>query len=95
MSYTATLAGTGITFEVNENEPVLDAAIRAGLPVPYSCRQGTCRTCYSHVSEGDSFVDADPDDVFIDEDEIEDGWRLLCVTLCRSDIVLDDGAIMP
>jgi ferredoxin len=95
MSHTITLAGTDISFDARADEPILDAALRAGVPVPYSCRQGTCRTCLSHVSEGDSYIDADPDDVFIDDDEIEDGWRLLCVTLCRSDVVIDDGAIMP
>jgi 2Fe-2S type ferredoxin len=95
MLHSAAIAGTDTVFEVRDDEPILDAALRAGVRVPYSCRQGTCRTCLSHVSEGDSFVDADPDDVFIDDDEVEDGWRLLCVTRCRSDIVLDDGAILP
>lgn len=94
MTHTVTLAGSSVTFAVREHETVLDAAIRAGVAVRYSCRQGTCRTCFSHVSEGDCFVDADPDDVFIDPDEIADGWRLLCVTRCRSDITLDDGAIV-
>ncbi|HEU5101082.1 MAG TPA: 2Fe-2S iron-sulfur cluster binding domain-containing protein [Roseiflexaceae bacterium] len=82
----------GFQFEVAPGEAVLDAAIRAGAPIPYSCRGGTCRTCISRVISG--CVEHDPDyadDLLIDADEIADGYRLLCSALVYTDSVLDVG----
>ena len=50
----ATVVSDGIRTEVpmDEGETVLDAALRAGLDLPYSCRGGMCSTCRARVSEG-------------------------------------------
>lgn len=37
---------------VAEGETVLDAALRAGLDLPYACRGGMCSTCRARVLEG-------------------------------------------
>ena len=82
----------GFRFEVAPGEVVLDAAIRAGAPIPYSCRGGTCRTCISRVISG--CVEHDPDyadDLLIDADEIADGYRLLCSALVYADSILEVG----
>ena len=51
---TATIIADGVSTEVPmaEGEPVLDAALRAGLDLPYSCRAGMCSTCRARVVEG-------------------------------------------
>jgi len=36
---------------------VLDAAARAGMDVPYSCKSGVCGTCRAHVGEGQVRMD--------------------------------------
>jgi CDP-4-dehydro-6-deoxyglucose reductase len=36
---------SGATFTVNEGESVLDAALRQGVMLPYSCKNGTCGSC--------------------------------------------------
>jgi ferredoxin len=80
----------GYSFEVFPNETVLDAAIRAGIPIPYSCRSGTCRTCISRVISGS--IEHDPeylDDLLIDQDEVADGYRLLCSSLAHTDSVIE------
>ncbi len=82
----------GASFRVAPDEIVLDAAMRAGIDVPYSCRNGTCRTCISRVVEGS--IEHDPlysDDLLIDEDEVDAGYRLLCSAFAYADSLLDVG----
>jgi ring-1,2-phenylacetyl-CoA epoxidase subunit PaaE len=51
---TATIIHDGIATEIAmaQGEAVLDAALRAGLDLPWSCRGGMCSTCRARVSEG-------------------------------------------
>jgi ring-1,2-phenylacetyl-CoA epoxidase subunit PaaE len=44
--------GTATDIALAEGEAVLDAALRAGLDLPWSCRGGMCSTCRARVSEG-------------------------------------------
>jgi ring-1,2-phenylacetyl-CoA epoxidase subunit PaaE len=37
---------------VAKGEPVLDAALRAGLDLPWSCRAGMCSTCRARLTRG-------------------------------------------
>lgn len=82
----------GDQFEVEPGETVLEAALRQGVIIPYSCQSGTCRTCRSRVVAGR--VEHDPDyvdDLLIDEDEVEAGYRLLCSSYAHSDCVIEIG----
>ena len=51
---TAVLIADGRRFEVPvaAGEAVLDAALRAGLDLPYACKGGMCSTCRARVLEG-------------------------------------------
>ena len=51
---TATIIHDGKTnlVPLAENEPILDAAIRAGLDLPWSCRGGMCSTCRARLTTG-------------------------------------------
>ena len=80
------------SFEVRPGETVLAAALRADVDVPYSCRNGTCRTCLSRVLSGE--IGHDPeyaDELLIEEHEDAAGYRLLCSSLAYSDSVVDIG----
>ena len=50
----ATVIADGVSTAVpmGAGETVLDAALRAGLDLPYSCRGGMCSTCRARVAEG-------------------------------------------
>lgn len=43
---------SGITLTVGPDETIVEAAENAGIPVMYSCAEGTCGTCESRVLEG-------------------------------------------
>jgi ferredoxin len=87
---TIRLARSGVEFEAEPDEIILEAAERAGAFMAHSCLSGTCRSCMTLVLSGT--VEHDPeyaDDLHIDPDEIADGYRLLCSAFARSDVVLD------
>lgn len=86
--YTVTLQHIGESFTVKEDELILDAAIRQGVNMPYSCRNGTCRTCLLQVTEGDVEL-VDPEACTISPAELEANRRLLCMSLCHSDATFD------
>ncbi|MFD5622733.1 2Fe-2S iron-sulfur cluster-binding protein [Streptomyces yangpuensis] len=53
--------GVATKLSVHGSESVLDAALREGVDVPYSCREGICGTCRAKATGGD--VHHDPGDL--------------------------------
>lgn len=53
MSHRIAIAGSDISFECAGSENVLDAAARAGIELPYSCRKGVCGNCAGGVTRGE------------------------------------------
>ena len=49
---TLQLWGETYTVDVNENETILEAALRNKIQAPYSCQAGTCGTCACKLLEG-------------------------------------------
>ncbi len=52
MSFTVQLMPANRSFEVQRDEPILSAAIRQGIGLPYGCRDGACGSCKSRLLEG-------------------------------------------
>lgn len=61
--------------DVREDEYVLDAALEAGLDLPYSCREGNCTTCTGELLAG--AVDQ-TDGQALEPEDREEGYVLLC-----------------
>ncbi len=52
MPFTVTLQPSGRSFSVDRDEPILSAAIRQGIGLPYGCRDGACGSCKCRLLEG-------------------------------------------
>jgi ferredoxin len=52
-SFEVEFASSGVTLTVPPERSILDVAEDAGLPVLYSCREGTCGTCETPVLKGE------------------------------------------
>ena len=74
---TATIIAEGRAIEISlaAGEPVLDAALRAGLDLPWSCRGGMCSTCRARVTEGAVRMDVN---FSLEPWETVQGYALTC-----------------
>jgi len=60
---------------VAEGEAILDAALRAGLDLPYACKGGMCSTCRARVVEGETKMDIN---YSLEPWELQAGFVLTC-----------------
>ena len=65
------------TFIVNEGETVLTAALRQGVMLPYSCKNGTCGSCKGTVLSGEVHYPYHPP-LALERSEIAEGMALMC-----------------
>lgn len=52
MAFTVTIRPSGQQFAIEADEPVLTAALREGLILPYGCRNGACGSCKGRLLAG-------------------------------------------
>jgi CDP-4-dehydro-6-deoxyglucose reductase len=88
MSFRVSVQPAGQEFSVEPGQTVLDAALAAGLVLPYSCRTGTCSTCRARVVSGQ--YDAGPAPArILGAADLAQGYTLLCQARPASDLVIE------
>jgi Rieske 2Fe-2S family protein len=83
--YSITFGQTGRVVPCRADQTILSAAESAGLPLPFSCREGRCGTCRTRLVSGQ--VDMKHAGG-ISQRQIDQGDVLLCCSRPLSDVVL-------
>jgi len=71
----AVLDGQRHRFRARDGETIVDAALRAGVKAPYSCKGGMCSTCRARVVEGSAHMRVN---YSLEPWELEKGFVLTC-----------------
>lgn len=77
---------SGKQFSVQARETLLDAALRQGIALEYSCKTGRCSSCKGQVVSGVTV--AVHDELGLTAAERDAGWILTCVRQASTDATL-------
>ncbi|HYV54824.1 MAG TPA: 1,2-phenylacetyl-CoA epoxidase subunit PaaE [Chitinophagaceae bacterium] len=80
----------GITFDFDlgfNGEPILDAALKQGADLPFSCKGGVCCTCKAKLVEGEVDMEVHWG---LEHEEIEQGYILTCQSHPKTERVVVD-----
>jgi ring-1,2-phenylacetyl-CoA epoxidase subunit PaaE len=64
-----------ITFEMSQKQTLLEAALKQGLDVPYSCQGGICSSCICRITEGAAEMKKNQ---ILNDAEVAEGLTLAC-----------------
>ena len=87
-----TVQPSGRTFSANAGESLLAAAIRAGVGLPYGCKDGACGSCKCQKLEGE-VVHGPHQAKALSEAEAQAGWVLTCCGVAQSNVVLESRQV--
>jgi CDP-4-dehydro-6-deoxyglucose reductase len=86
--YTVRIEPHGRVIRVRSGQPVLEAALAAGLNLPHSCKSGHCSSCRARLRTGEvSYPDVRPAGITAAEEAA--GNILLCQARPKTDLVLE------
>lgn len=86
--YKVTVQPSGHSFSVEQQENLLDAGLRQGIALPYSCRSGSCGACMVTIKQGAvDYPQGEP--LALSSYDMEQGRALLCQAIALSDVEID------
>jgi len=86
-SYPVRIEPAGWVFTATPAQSLREAAAEAGIVLPTSCRNGTCRACLVRLIDGQVAYRVDWPGLSAEEKAA--GWTLPCVALARSALVIE------
>lgn len=84
---TLTLLPSGHQLPVAPGQSLLEAALAAGVTLPWSCRNGTCRECRALLCAGSVHYRVEWPGLLAEEKA--EGWVLPCVAEPDGDVTLE------
>ena len=90
MSAQVKVLPAGHEFFVEGNDTLLEAALRAGIPLNYGCSNGNCGECRAHLKSG-QIKKVHPHDFVLKETDKAEGAFLLCSYTAVNDVVVEAG----
>jgi CDP-4-dehydro-6-deoxyglucose reductase/terephthalate 1,2-dioxygenase reductase component len=78
------IAGSDVRFSCSPGQTLLDAALQAGIEMPYSCRKGVCGNCAGAIRRGE--VQCPPTDV------APTGQHLYCQCVPVGDVEIEPAS---
>ncbi len=88
MRFQVTVQPSGRQFDCEPDETLLNAAIRAGVGLPYGCKNGACSSCKGKVLSGSVTHGAHQDKALSVAEEAA-GLSLFCCARPNSDVVIE------
>lgn len=88
MTFQIIVQPSGHRFECEADETVLGAAIRAGVGLPYGCKNGACGSCKGKVVEG-AVTHRAHQQRALSEQEAAEGFSLFCCATPSADLVIE------
>ena len=81
------ISGSGTEFRVREGESILSGALRQGVMLPYSCKNGTCGSCKGEILQGEVHYPFNPP-LALERKDIAEGQTLLCQAEPLEDLLI-------
>jgi CDP-4-dehydro-6-deoxyglucose reductase, E3 len=88
MTFQITVQPSGHQFACEADDTVLGAAIKAGIGLPYGCKNGACGSCKGKVLAGAVEHKAHQQRA-LSADEKEQGYALFCCAIASADLVIE------
>lgn len=88
MTFQVTVTPSGRQFSCDEGETVLSAALRAGIGLPYGCKNGACGSCKGKLIAGQVSHGNHQQKALSDAEETL-GGALFCCAKPKSDITIE------
>lgn len=88
--FQARVEPAGWCFPAPRDVSLREAAAAAGIVLPTSCRNGTCRACLVQLRGGTVAYRVEWPG--LSREEKAEGWTLPCVALARSDLTIEQPA---
>lgn len=88
MTFKTVIQPSGHSFPIETHETILEAALKHGYTLPYSCRDGVCGTCKGRVISGQVDYGKHQEST-LTETEKAAGMALFCCAKPLSDLVLE------
>ncbi len=92
MSFNVSVQPSGRNFSANPDEPILAAAIRQGIGLPYGCKDGACGSCKCRMLEG-RVVHGPHQLKALSVEEEANGLILTCCGVAQSDVVIESRQV--